>query len=336
MTNTNDFSYVQAVIGYDFDDERLLRQAFTRKSYAQEHNGTHHNEVLEFYGDKVLDFVVMRDLADHYGRITGNGKYASELNEGQLTEVKKNLVCKAMLAKRIDALGFKDLLLMGKGDIQNNAQDEASVKEDLFEAFLGAVAIDSGWDVETIIDVTERMLPIELYLDGNIDDSENYVDLIQQWCQKTYGDLPNYEIEEYDDGFRCQLDLSDDIDRYFYGEGNSKQEARMDAAESAYQYLDENGLLRDMEDEVGEPDRERAINQLQELAQKGFIAMPDYDFQQTYDFGTGAPIWVCDCYLVNAPYHRYSYRSSSRKNAKKAAAYAMLLDVLGYEQEDDD
>ena len=45
---------------YDFEDIRILRQAFTRKSYSDEHNGEHHNEVLEFYGDKALEFVVMK------------------------------------------------------------------------------------------------------------------------------------------------------------------------------------------------------------------------------------------------------------------------------------
>ena len=78
---------------YDFDDIRILRQAFTRKSYSEEHNGEYHNEVLEFYGDKALEFVVMKKLSEYYGSTTQNGKYASEKTEGQLTEIKKKLVC---------------------------------------------------------------------------------------------------------------------------------------------------------------------------------------------------------------------------------------------------
>ena len=91
---------------YDFEDIRILRQAFTRKSYSDEHNGEHHNEVLEFYGDKALEFVVMKKLSEYYGNTTQNGKYASEKAEGPLTEIKKKLVCQKMLAHRIDTFGF--------------------------------------------------------------------------------------------------------------------------------------------------------------------------------------------------------------------------------------
>ena len=117
---------------YDFDDIRILRQAFTRKSYSEEHNGEHHNEVLEFYGDKALEFVVMKKLSEYYGNTTQKGKYASEKTEGQLTEIKKKLVCKKMLAHHIDTFGFADYILMGKGDIVQSAQNQDSIKEDLF------------------------------------------------------------------------------------------------------------------------------------------------------------------------------------------------------------
>lgn len=48
-------------------------------------------------------------------------------------------------------------------------------------------------------------------------------------------------------------------------------------------YLDNNGLLYTMSDEISEPSPEKAINQLQELAQKGYFTMPIYDFKETYD-----------------------------------------------------
>lgn len=253
---------------YDFDDIRILRQAFTRKSYSEEHNGEYHNEVLEFYGDKALEFVVMKKLSEHYGNITQNGKYASEKTEGQLTEIKKKLVCKKMLAHRIDTFGFADYILMGKGDVGQNAQNQDSVKEDLFEAIVGAVAIDSGWDAEALEDVIDRMLDIEHYLEKGFSDDENYVDLIQTWCQKRYSWIPEYDFDEMEDGWECSLSLSDDYDD-FMGRGYSKREARMNAAQNAYEYLEENDELLLPIDEVGEPDIDRAINQLQELYQKG-------------------------------------------------------------------
>ena len=59
MTN-EDLRFIQDRLDYDFNEPKLLRQAFTRKSYSDERNGAHHNEVLEFYGDKALEFVVMK------------------------------------------------------------------------------------------------------------------------------------------------------------------------------------------------------------------------------------------------------------------------------------
>ncbi len=52
---------VQEQIGYDFKNLGLLQQAFTRRSYTVE-NGGDNNEVLEFIGDKALDFVIVKLL----------------------------------------------------------------------------------------------------------------------------------------------------------------------------------------------------------------------------------------------------------------------------------
>ena len=54
---------VQGQIGYDFKNLDLLQQAFTRRSYTAE-NGGENNEVLEFIGDKALDFVVVASLSE--------------------------------------------------------------------------------------------------------------------------------------------------------------------------------------------------------------------------------------------------------------------------------
>ena len=91
MNNIN-MDFVQKQIEYQFRNEKLLRQAFTRKSYSEEKGGAYHNEVLEFYGDKVLDFIVIRKFSYRFGELTRNGKYSSEKNEGQLTELKKKIV----------------------------------------------------------------------------------------------------------------------------------------------------------------------------------------------------------------------------------------------------
>ena len=323
-----ELQFIQEQLEYDFTKRKLLRQAFTRKSYSEE-NGAHHNEVLEFYGDKALEFIVMKKLSEYYGEETQNGKYASQKTEGQLTEVKKKLVCKKMLAHRIDQLGFAEYLLMGKGDIEQNAQNQEAVKEDLFEAIIGAVAIDSGWDAEKIENVVDIMIDVEHYLENGFQNDNNYVDLIQTWCQKKYNELPQYEFYETDEGYECSLSLSDEFGG-FEGTGYSKREARMNAAQEAYEYLEEENELILPIDEVGEPDFDRAINQLQELYQKGYIGEPRYEFIETYD-EDGNPVWRCECHVVDREYYLWR-NSSSKKQGKKAVAYDMLCDILEREE----
>ena len=323
--NDKELQFIQEQLDYDFTEPKLLRQAFTRKSYSEEGNGAHHNEVLEFYGDKALEFIVMKKLSEYYGKETQNGKYSSEKTEGQLTEIKKKLVCKKMLAHRIDQLGFAEYLLMGKGDIEQNAQNQEAVKEDLFEAIIGAVAIDSGWDAEKIENVVDIMIDVEHYLENGFQNDNNYVDLIQTWCQKKYNELPQYEFYETDEGYECSLSLSDEFGG-FEGTGYSKREARMNAAQEAYEYLEEENELILPIDEVGEPDFERAINQLQELYQKGYIGEPRYEFIETYD-EDGNPVWRCECHIENCKWYIHG-DYSSKKHGKKSVAYTMFCKLL--------
>jgi ribonuclease-3 len=75
----------------------------------------------------------------------------------------------------------------------------------------------------------------------------------------------------------------------------------MAVAEKAYRYLKENKLLFTWVDEIGEPSIDRAINQLQELYQKGYIGEPWYDFAETYD-DNGNPVWRCECHVLDFIY----------------------------------
>ena len=59
MTREELYSIQEILGGYKFKNLDLLRQAFVRKSYSKE-NGGENNEVLEFIGDKVLDFVIVK------------------------------------------------------------------------------------------------------------------------------------------------------------------------------------------------------------------------------------------------------------------------------------
>ncbi len=372
MERKDALAFVQRQIGYEFKNLDLLEQAFTRRSYTEE-NGGENNEVLEFLGDKVLDFIVVKILSEKFGKFEEEeqdsflgtkklykGSFVSEFGEGKLSEIKARLVNKNSLANRIDDLGFTDfvladLLKMSKGDIANGVIHQPSVKEDLFEAILGAIALDSGWNLEELQNTVEVMLEP----DDNIDADEfSYVQFIQDWVADDSNTVPYYLFKKasystswywpfegvsqnfgFDDKrqneveFWCMMHIADRLPD-FRGFGKSKSEARKAACEVAYNYLDKQGFLPTIRDEIENPDRNEAIGQLEILARRGYFSIPTYNFSQEYD-NNGNPIWKAECHI--AEYDTYFYaESSSKKEAKKDSAYEMLLYVLDYEEEENE
>ena len=359
--DAKDISFIQDQIGYNFKNTDLLQQAFVRRSYSHE-NGGENNEVLEFIGDKVLDFIVVKLLSDKFGYTKGElddfdsendwDEYACDYCENKLTEIKKQLVQKQNLATCIDELGLAEYLIMGKSDQKQHADEQPSVKEDLFEAILGAVAIDSGWNLEKLQDTVELMLKPETTLEE--DDEDNYVALIQEWCSKETGNIPLYHFEEGSyqatwympfDGIsqncnvlgspeynklmasthRCLLKIADDIP-IFRGFGKSKSEARKNVCRLAYEWLDKNDRLHTIRNELENPNRNEAIGQLEILARRGYFTLPTYEFEQEHD-ENGNPVWTAKCYVEEAEFY-FDATSSSKKEAKKDAAFEMLKYVL--------
>lgn len=349
--------------GYEFKNKLLLRQAFTRKSYTEE-NGGENNEVLEYIGDKVLDIAVVRYLAKRYGTdlhpnanapiafrpLEKPQEFSSELDEGELTKIKQSLVQKKTLARRIDEMDIGCFLIMGNGDIQKKAIREASVKEDLFEAILGAVALDCNWDFDVLQNVVETMLCPDALLD---DEELDYVSLIYEWDNKKNGYNPSFKyfsktvsstwyfkepnvVYQSTHGDRnsiaynkaCQVKLTMDFPA-FEGYGLSNNEARKAACKLAYEYLENEGLLFSIKDEIEEPSIDMAINQLEILARRGYFAVPEYESEETYD-ENGNPIWHIECHVEGEEYYSEA-EASSKKQAKKEAAYSMLSYFLDLE-----
>lgn len=353
---------VQHQIGnYEFKNRKLLEQAFTRKSYTQE-NGGQNNEILEFIGDKVLDICVVRYLVTRYGtdlhvqnRIPESFRvpqepmeFESQLDEGELSKAKQKMVEKRALARRMDELDLIQFLIMGQGDVEKNIAEEPSVKEDLFEAIIGAVALDSNWDFETLQQVVEVMLCPDSFL-GNPDEAD-YVGLIYEWEAQKNKSIPLFKY--YEGGVErhwysrengviyvdpvgtynlnhkkhaCRMMLREDLPQ-FEAYGLSKNEARREACKAAYEFLKKQGLLWGIKDEIDNPNMNDAINQLEILARRGYFSLPTFDYIEKHD-NDGNPVWEIDCSIDEVD-QSFSAEGTSKKGAKKAAAYKMLMYVL--------
>jgi len=111
----------------------LYQTAFTHTSYANENN-VKNNERLEFLGDAILNFCFSEYLYRKY----------PNLREGEMTKIRATYVCEQANAEYSLKLGLDKLLLLGKGEEEQNGRSKPSVLGDLFEAFLGAVYLDSS------------------------------------------------------------------------------------------------------------------------------------------------------------------------------------------------
>ncbi len=170
-------------IGYTFRDKSLIKQAFTRTTFCNEHRvkkgaGYESNEVLEFFGDSVLSAAIvtlfMRDFTKRYE----NG-ISTKLSEGDFSNIKSKLSDKTNLSAAIKKAGLQKHLLTGNGDREKEIE-EASVAEDLFESIIGAVYIDSGNSLAEVIGVVERMLDIKDYL--KTPPIQSFKNALQEFC----------------------------------------------------------------------------------------------------------------------------------------------------------
>ena len=124
-------------IGYEFSNQKLLQQALTHSSYANEHHMGKQadNERLEFLGDAVLE-IVSSDFLFH--------KYP-KYPEGELTRLRASMVCEPTLAFCTRDLELGKYLLLGKGEDLTGGRERKSILSDALEAVIGAIYLDGGF-----------------------------------------------------------------------------------------------------------------------------------------------------------------------------------------------
>ena len=234
---------LEKVLGVKFNNIELLHVALTHKSYAktleanEELNAAPntaltnfaHNERLEFLGDAVLELASSIYLFTKF----------ENLSEGELTKTRATIVCGSTLTKLATNLGFGQILLMNYGEFQQGGRKRDSNLEDAFEAVIGAIYLDQGWEVAK--DYVWRQLADEF---KNVKLGKTAVDVktvLQEYSQREYeGALPEYiEISEegppHDRTFEAAVKVNGEL--MGTGVGRSKQLAEKAAAEVALKKL---------------------------------------------------------------------------------------------------
>lgn len=184
---------IETALGYRFRNPALLRQAFTRSSYRNEHPECLDNEVSELIGDSVLSLTVLSWFRETYMKVTENG-LLTDFDEGQLSALKNGLVNKQHLAERMRQLNLGQYLLVSRGDYGTGIWQENSVLEDLFESIIGAIYVDAGCDFNTVSAIVRRMLDIaNMPLPEKKNIRLSWKNELQELTQRTDNSLPLYK-----------------------------------------------------------------------------------------------------------------------------------------------
>jgi ribonuclease-3 len=222
---------LQARLGCQFRDEKLLRLALTHPSLAHESGEPlPHNQRLEFLGDAVLQMVLTEKL---YALLP-------DFDEGQLSKSRAKLVNGETLAGLGRALGLGQHLILSRGEDSNGGRERSSILADAFEAVLGAIFLDAGANAARDF-ILREFEPSLGGLDA-LPGIANPKGELQELLQSGSGLAPEYSIvaatgPDHDRWFECTVNHGGgELARGF---GKSKKAAESEAALAALKKLRE-------------------------------------------------------------------------------------------------
>ena len=230
-------NFAREKLGFEFNDINLLITALTHRSYVNEHKSStkEHNERLEFLGDAVLELVVSDFLYRNYDE-----------QEGIMTAWRSALVRTESIGESGEELGYGPLVRLSRGEKHGSTRAHAVILADCFEAVIGAIYLDQGYDVakdfiaKWILSKIDRILE-----EGTWRDPKSY---LQELAQHADGSTPSYHVigeegPDHDKTFTVGVYVGGQLKGQ--GEGHSKQEAEGNAAAEAVKGYLKLGIVLD-------------------------------------------------------------------------------------------
>ena len=220
-------------LGHRFRDPALLRLALTHPSISHElSTDQEHNQRLEYLGDAVLQLALSRELYDRH----------PGLDEGPLTKIRAQMVNQSSLAEQGRALELGEHLILSRGEQINGGRERASILADAYEAVLGAIFLDGGYDLARAFVL--RTFASQLAEAANDSGLDNPKGALQEIIQSFSSEAPQYQVlnatgPDHDRSFECAVfHLGQELGR---GDGKSKKLAETKAAAAALDLLNLRG-----------------------------------------------------------------------------------------------
>ncbi|WLR52309.1 ribonuclease III [Bacillus tianshenii] len=224
-----DFQPLLKQLGVPFEDEHLLKQAFTHSSYVNEHRARpfEDNERLEFLGDAVLELTVSQYLFKQF----------PNMSEGELTKLRAAIVCEGSLVEFANELSFAPYVLLGKGEEMTGGRTRPALLADVFEAFIGALYLDQG--IETVNELLKKVVYPRIS-EGAFSHVMDYKSQLQEVVQRDGQHAVEYKIVEekgpaHNREFVSEVLIDGTV--HGVGIGKSKKDAEQKAAQQALMKL---------------------------------------------------------------------------------------------------
>ncbi|MBR3131389.1 ribonuclease III [Candidatus Saccharibacteria bacterium] len=221
--NTNQYQdFARKKLGFEFHDINLLVVALTHRSYVNEHKNSvsDHNERLEYLGDAVLELVTSDFLYRNFNE-----------PEGVMTAWRSALVRTESIGDAGMKLGYAPLVRLSHGEKMGLERAHAVIMADCFEAVIGAIYLDQGYDTAKAFIEKHILVKIDEIIESDSwRDAKSY---FQELAQKVSGKTPVYrtikdEGPDHDKTFTVAVYVDKKV--YGTGIGHSKQDAQTAAA----------------------------------------------------------------------------------------------------------
>ena len=169
-------------LNLDVKNPDFYREAFMHKTFATEHDIAYDNQRLEFLGDAVVQIIVTEELFHRY----------PDMKEGAMTKIRSAMVNQEALATITRNLHLGEYLQLGRGEKEAHGDQRDSTLSDLFEAFMGAIFLDSGMDAarELLVNYIREHIPEP----ADIVKSENPKGALQEFTQQRHMGVPKYHV----------------------------------------------------------------------------------------------------------------------------------------------